>query len=261
MKIISRKDAIKKKLKFYFTNKTCKYGHVELRRVDNCACIICYKAIKARSDKKYSQNPKTKKIRKAIYARYRKTKKYKNAQKKYRESEKSKETQKEYRQSEKAIWYRRNIGSKSPKKKITDYNYRQSLKGKLKRRARENRPENVEKKIKYRKNTEAGQRFSMWGAVRTRLKGWIKNKDGKKIERNKMEEIVGCSREELRNYLEKKFKPGMTWLNHSRYGWHIDHIIPLSKFDPNKYEDIKKANHYTNLQPLWAEENLKKNNK
>ena len=58
-------------------------------------------------------------------------------------------------------------------------------------------------------------------------------------------------------FVESKFKQGMTWQNHGK--WHIDHIVPLYKFDPTKYEDIKKANHYSNLQPLWAEENLKKN--
>jgi len=51
----------------------------------------------------------------------------------------------------------------------------------------------------------------------------------------------------------------MNWQNHGK--WHIDHIKPLAKFNPNDYEDVKKANHYTNLQPLWAEENLKKSDK
>ena len=51
----------------------------------------------------------------------------------------------------------------------------------------------------------------------------------------------------------------MNWQNHGK--WHIDHIKPLAKFNPNDYEDVKKVNHYTNLQPLWAEENLKKSDK
>ena len=51
----------------------------------------------------------------------------------------------------------------------------------------------------------------------------------------------------------------MNWSNHGK--WHIDHIVPLSKFNPKSLKDIKKANHYSNLQPLWAKENLRKKDK
>lgn len=73
-------------------------------------------------------------------------------------------------------------------------------------------------------------------------------------------ELVGCEIDFLKEYLESKFKDGMTWDNWSKDGWHIDHIIPLSSFDFSKLEEQKKAMHYTNLQPLWAEENLSKGN-
>ena len=54
----------------------------------------------------------------------------------------------------------------------------------------------------------------------------------------------------------------MTWANNSPKGWHVDHIIPLSRLNKNSSEeDIKKITHYTNLQPLWAEENMRKFNK
>lgn len=70
---------------------------------------------------------------------------------------------------------------------------------------------------------------------------------------------LGITIDELKKYIESQFKPGMTWSNHSQAGWHIDHIIPLIRFDLTQDEDIKKALHYTNLQPLWATENLSKN--
>lgn len=70
---------------------------------------------------------------------------------------------------------------------------------------------------------------------------------------------LGCSLEELKNYLQSKFQPGMTWENHG--DWHIDHIFPLSKLDLTKRNDFLKACHYTNLQPLWARDNIIKSNR
>jgi hypothetical protein len=71
-------------------------------------------------------------------------------------------------------------------------------------------------------------------------------------------EHLGCSIEQFRCHLESKFKPGMTWDNNTINGWHIDHIKPLSSFDLSDPEQIKKAVHYVNLQPLWAKDNWSK---
>ena len=76
---------------------------------------------------------------------------------------------------------------------------------------------------------------------------------------SKTVEILGCSFEELKLYLESKFEPWMTWENKGlyngdfNYGWDIDHIIPLASAE--KEEDIIKLNHYTNLQPLCSKVN------
>jgi hypothetical protein len=72
-------------------------------------------------------------------------------------------------------------------------------------------------------------------------------------------EIIGCSPDVLRKHLEKKFTDGMSWDNHGLFGWHIDHIIPLSSAKTK--EELYKLCHYSNLQPLWAKENLRKSNK
>jgi hypothetical protein len=69
---------------------------------------------------------------------------------------------------------------------------------------------------------------------------------------------LGCSIPELKIYLESKFQPGMNWENWGTRGWHIDHKKPLSAFDLTDPEQLKQAVHYTNLQPLWAEDNIKK---
>lgn len=70
-------------------------------------------------------------------------------------------------------------------------------------------------------------------------------------------DIVGCSFDELRKHIEAQFLPGMTWDNHGRGRgcWHIDHIIPLCKFSES---EMRLANHYTNLAPLWEHDNLSK---
>lgn len=72
---------------------------------------------------------------------------------------------------------------------------------------------------------------------------------------------LGCSIPELKKYLESKFEPGMSWSNWSRNGWHIDHILPLAIFDLSNRDEFLKACHYTNLQPMWAAENMKKSKK
>jgi hypothetical protein len=67
---------------------------------------------------------------------------------------------------------------------------------------------------------------------------------------------LGCSIDELKLFLETKFQPGMSWSN---YGdWHIDHIRPLCSFDLTQQEALKEAGHFSNLQPLWARDNLRK---
>ena len=70
---------------------------------------------------------------------------------------------------------------------------------------------------------------------------------------------LGCTLPELKRWLESNFKDGMTWENYGE--WHIDHIIPLSRVDLTREEHLRKVCHYTNLQPLWATENLAKGNK
>ena len=72
---------------------------------------------------------------------------------------------------------------------------------------------------------------------------------------------LGCTVEELKQYLESKFQSGMSWDNWSSDGWHIDHIKPLASFDLMDRQQLLEACHYTNLQPLWANENLTKSDK
>jgi hypothetical protein len=74
-------------------------------------------------------------------------------------------------------------------------------------------------------------------------------------------ELIGCSRNELITHLSALFKPGMTLQNHGVHGWHVDHVIPCAKFDLTNADQLKQCFHYTNLQPLWCNENWKKGSK
>jgi hypothetical protein len=71
--------------------------------------------------------------------------------------------------------------------------------------------------------------------------------------------LLGCSVEFLKLYLASKFTTGMSWKNYGK--WHIDHIKPCASFDLRKPNEQKKCFHYTNLQPLWAKDNLRKKDK
>lgn len=71
------------------------------------------------------------------------------------------------------------------------------------------------------------------------------------------EKLIGTTLNEVKIYLEKKFKSGMDWSNHGL--WHIDHIVPLATAKTE--EEVIKLFHFTNLQPLWAIDNLKKGSK
>lgn len=73
-----------------------------------------------------------------------------------------------------------------------------------------------------------------------------------------VQRLTGIPMAGLRAHLEAQFKPGMTWENHSFTGWHIDHKVPLASFDLADLDQRARAFHYTNLQPLWAKENLTK---
>jgi hypothetical protein len=69
-------------------------------------------------------------------------------------------------------------------------------------------------------------------------------------------ELLGAEWKTVKEHLESNFQEGMTWDNQG--SWHIDHIRPCASFDLTDPEQQKKCFHYTNLQPLWAEDNLKK---
>lgn len=88
--------------------------------------------------------------------------------------------------------------------------------------------------------------------LKKRLSSCIKNK---KISSSL---LLGCDEVQFLSHIESLFRDGMSWDNYGRKGWHIDHILPLSKFDLSNEDELRKACHYTNLRPLWWIDNLRK---
>lgn len=117
------------------------------------------------------------------------------------------------------------------------------------------RERNRKRHAKNRATPRGQLNHNVSSAIRISLCG---NKQGRQ-----WEPLVGYTLEQLKKHLEKKFKPGMSWENYGRNGWHIDHKTPVSVFNFEKPEDedFKRCWALKNLQPLWAADNFKKNNK
>jgi hypothetical protein len=100
--------------------------------------------------------------------------------------------------------------------------------------------------------------FRVMAVQRSRLSGLLRGSSWKRTSKT-----LSFSTEELRETIERRFKPGMTWEN---YGigsgkWHIDHIVPCSQFDLLNPDEVKKCFALSNLQPMWGRENIQKSDK
>jgi len=113
---------------------------------------------------------------------------------------------------------------------------------------------NLEWKKSKRKTNSA---FKLELLVRTAL--YRIKASGFKSGGRKFIDIIGCDYETLKLHLESKFLPDMTWENHGKFGWHIDHVIPLAS--AKTISEKIKLMHFTNLQPLWWRDNLVKSSK
>lgn len=74
-------------------------------------------------------------------------------------------------------------------------------------------------------------------------------------------ELMGCTLEIVIQHIENQFQEGMSWENWAHDTWHIDHIRPCASFDLTNESELRECFHYTNLQPLWANENMSKGDK
>jgi hypothetical protein len=93
--------------------------------------------------------------------------------------------------------------------------------------------------------------------LRSRLTDALKNTGHRKVSGTMI--LLGCSLPQFKAYLESKFLAGMSWDN--RKDWHIDHVKPCSSFDLSRPDEQRKCFHFSNMQPLWAKDNLHKSNR
>jgi hypothetical protein len=143
---------------------------------------------------------------------------------------------------QKKKWYKNNV------LKIKEYNKEYRKKYKI-----DKNKMNLKRKERMKNDPLYKLKHNIRGMIGTAFKksGCRKNK--------RTQEILGCSFEEFKMYIEKQFQPWMSWGNHGIYtgrkkeSWHLDHIIPLAS--ATTIEEVIGLNHYTNFQPLDSYDN------
>ena len=160
--------------------------------------------------------------------------------------------------------YKTNKRKNDEKYKQSDILYKQKYEQSGRRkevskiRYEEKKDEILKKCIAYnKKKYNTDPYFKVVCCMRSRISKLLKQKNADKY--NKFYNYLGCSKQDFILYFQAKFKEVMTWENHGE--WHIDHIKPCASFNLLNEEEQKKCFHYTNLQPLWASENLSKGSK
>lgn len=175
----------------------------------------------------------------------------------------NKEKYRQYRQENKEMLYtarKRWAQENKEKRRKSSLEYKRRNEDKVGAYKKEYQQRNKDKINKrYQEYLESNPSKKIPGRLRHRISEAIKHNGGKKS--RSLIYLIGCDIEFLKQHLEKQFKPGMTWENYGRGGWHIDHIVPCCLFDLSKEWQQKSCFKWENLQPLWEWENYRKNGK
>ena len=239
MRVISRKDAKTKGLKYYFTGKHCKYGHTSKRQVNNGCCYEC-SVSRARE---YARQNKDKR---KVY-RLNNSTKIKEYNSKY--SEENKDKINKYR-----------VDNADQIKNTTKL-YAVKNADKIKKYKKEWYERNRCKVETYSKKRYSKMKddvdFKLSKVIRQMLRRVLLITGDEKNDSSV--NMLGYDRQHLVNHLESLFVDGMTWDNYGE--WHIDHIVPVSKMIEMGVREPHLINAIENLQPLWAYDNLSKGSK
>lgn len=230
MEKITRQEAILQGMSYYFTGVACKHGHIAKRHVTGCGCVACVYEFASRPSSK---------IKRAVY---RKTPV---------EREKSRLRAAEY--------HKNNREKCLEKMRVRNPKYYKANSERIKQQAISYQAANGPKRNKYKRKwakekAEKDPVFKMSLVCRRMLHRALGVAGQVKYKRTK--DYLPYTFEELTISLEKQFRPGMSWNNYGE--WHIDHKIPLAWFIKEGIIDPAIINALDNLQPLWAEENMKK---
>lgn len=172
--------------------------------------------------------------------------------------EANKEKRKAYHKKNHKKYYIKN----REKTLIRTKKYKQENGDKVNKREREYYHKNKET-IRRRKRKAAKKRYynninyNIRCKLRTRFRKVLKGNS----KSSSVLKLLGCNIEEFKKHIELLWTVGMNWENYNLYGWHIDHIKPCKDFDLTKPEEQAECFHYSNLRPLWAEDNLARNRK
>lgn len=163
--------------------------------------------------------------------------------------------------------YKRNKRKNDPKYRKKDIEYNEKYKKSGRRKEvnairYQNKKEDIIKRcIAYnKKKYQTDPVYKVTTIQRRRISKIISSALKGTAYNNSKVELLGCTPLEVVNHIESQFEDGMSWDNYGIKTWHIDHIKPLSAHDLTNPDEVKLAFHYTNLQPLWASENLFKSN-
>jgi hypothetical protein len=153
-------------------------------------------------------------------------------------------------------WHGRNKESQTLKRKEYYRENKKYISDKQKNYYVENRDLILRKHLQYyNKRRKSDLNFRILGNLRCRLYKAVKHNQKSKPTLD----LIGCDINVLRSHLESQFAEGMTWDNYGE--WHVDHIKPCASFDLSNEEEQKICFNYKNLQPLWAEDNMRKGSK
>jgi hypothetical protein len=218
----------------------------------------CKECRKEYSKAYYEQNrEKIKERKKAHYQQ--------NAEKKKEQMKAYREQNREKINERQKAWYQQNSEKKKAyyeqnREKYKAY-YKQNA-DKIKEYGKAWEKQNRDKRRIYERNKrKTDLNYKLSDNLRRRVRKVL---DGK-CKSKKTMDLIGCSADFLKKYLENQFQPGMSWNNYGNPNgdhsecWHMDHIVPCASFDDlDDPKQQQKCFHYSNLQPLWAKDNMSK---
>jgi hypothetical protein len=223
MDIITRQQALAQGLTHYFTGNPCRNGHVSIRGARKWNCLECDRNCKSKERQRDPERVRANERRTA--AKHRQSKRQATHEWRKRNQDRLKAYSQAFR-----IRYWTDAAFRAQKQVV--YNLH----------------------AQKQRDLKTNRAFS--SNIRTRIYCAVLRSSACKTQ--SMIELIGCTITELRQHLEAQFADGMTWENYGKYGWHIDHIRPCASFDLSDPNQQSQCFHYTNMQPLWAIDNIRK---